>query len=339
MLMGFLLFVACAAITNAEPPPLHGDTPADRFVEGIRSDSAVPPEARDLLSTAWADCQGCDAEEFLTQALAVLSPRFREGLDAYDADDYERCAEVMRGLSTDADPFVAVNAAAYEIKALIAREQILEAQGLVETLLADGGLRLARYSYFLSEMRFLQGFCLLADLQYAAARDALDSFLATHPDAAQRLVVMAQQMLAELANRVPERIGEVVDLMHYSRRRLNVGDTADKTRERQERIVALLDRLIEEAEEMEKSGAGTSGGSGRSRPDKTPRSPMPDSRLPGGRSVEGTEREARRANPGEMWGAMPPAQREQVLQALRESFPSRYRRLVEQYYEDLAKKR
>jgi hypothetical protein len=35
---------------------------------------------------------------------------------------------------------------------------------------------------------------------------------------------------------------------------------------------------------------------------------------------------------------MPPADRERILQALRESFPNRYRQLVEQYYEQLAKK-
>ena len=61
--------------------------------------------------------------------------------------------------------------------------------------------------------------------------------------------------------------------------------------------------------------------------------------LPGGRfNEEGSMRAARRANPGEMWGSMPPAERERILQALRESFPSRYRQLVEQYYEELAKK-
>ncbi len=35
---------------------------------------------------------------------------------------------------------------------------------------------------------------------------------------------------------------------------------------------------------------------------------------------------------------MPPAERERILQALRDNFPSRYRQLVEQYYEQLAKR-
>jgi len=97
--------------------------------------------------------------------------------------------------------------------------------------------------------------------------------------------------------------------------------------------------LIEEAEQNEKnsnssSSSGGSGGQGA----QTPSNPMQQSQLPGGRAGEGALRERRRANPGEMWGAMPPGERERILQALRDNFPSRYRRLVEQYYEELAKK-
>ncbi len=65
---------------------------------------------------------------------------------------------------------------------------------------------------------------------------------------------------------------------------------------------------------------------------------MQQSQLPGGSAREGPLRAGRRANPGEAWGDMPAAKRQRILQALRDSFPSRYRRLVEQYYEELAKK-
>ena len=178
---------------------------------------------------------------------------------------------------------------------------------------------------------------MLSDLDYDAAGRALSRFVAEFPDAPQRLKMSAAQMLLELQNRQPERIGDVVDLMGFSGRRLTHGDTGDGVRERQARIVELLDKLITEAEEQEaKSGKG--GGGGSSRGQQSPQQPMPDSRLPGGEAKEGSLRESRRANPADQWGAMPPAERERVLQALRESFPSRYRQLVEQYYEELAKK-
>jgi predicted Fe-S protein YdhL (DUF1289 family) len=51
----------------------------------------------------------------------------------------------------------------------------------------------------------------------------------------------------------------------------------------------------------------------------------------------GDLRQSVRARPGEEWGKMRPEERERVMQALRQSFPSRYRQLVEQYYRELAK--
>ncbi len=111
--------------------------------------------------------------------------------------------------------------------------------------------------------------------------------------------------------------------------------SGDTVQQRQSRIVDILDSLIEEAQEQE--NASCNGGNSKSGGRPNSSTPMPDSRLPGSRAPEGSPREARRANPGEVWGAMPPAERERILQALRENFPSRYRQLVEQYYEQLAK--
>ena len=319
-------------------------TPVERFVEHVARDDAVPPEAAKLIQQAWAECEGCDGDEFVTQGLAVLSEGFRAGLDAYQAGHHEQAARVMASLRDSEDPFIGVHAAAYEIKALVAADQLLEALERIEAAMADGGERLTKYTYLASEIAFLQGFALLSDLQYAEADQAFRSFLADFPDASQRLVISAEQMLLELQNRQPERIGEVVDLMDFAARRLALRDTGERVRTRQERVIELLDQLIEEAEQQEQSSSSSSSGGGGSRGgqggsnSQQPSNPMQQSQLPGGPGSQGELNRAPRANPAEMWGAMPPAERERILQALRDSFPSRYRRLVEQYYEELAKK-
>lgn len=319
------------------------DGPADRFVAALNSRADVPAEAKQIVREKWANCQDCDPEEFLTQGLAVFSPAFREGLDAYDSDDYGRCAELMHKLTSDADPFIAVNAAAYEIKALVAMEQMIEALEHIERLTDDGGTRLAANSFFTPEMSFLRGFCMLTDLRYDDAEIALKNFLDKHGDAPARLLIPARQMLLELQNRDEGKLGEVVDLMGYSGRRLKNADGGEIVQTRQKRIVDLLDDMIKQAEEQEKQscnkGGSGSGDSNGQQGSKSPSSPMQQSQLPGGAgSPEGELRSVRRANPGEAWGAMPPGERERILQAIRESFPSRYRQLVEQYYEELAKK-
>ena len=184
-----------------------------------------------------------------------------------------------------------------------------------------------------AESEFLQQ---VVPMRVDGAAKALGGFLRNYPDASQRLVIAAQQMLAELGNRESGKIGEVVDLMKFCGRRLYHADGSEVVQTRQQRVIDILDRLIEEAEEKEKNSCksgSAAGGGGQS-----PNNPLQQSQLPGGEAGEGSLRNGRRANPAEVWGSMPPAQRERVLQALREGFPSRYRRLVEQYYEELAKK-
>lgn len=330
----------CAVLGSMTCQAAQAEGPVDRFIAALDTNAAVPAEAKQLLKEKWAQCQDCDAEEFLTQGLAVFSTPFREGLDAYDSDDYARCAELMNKLAADADPFIAVNAAGYEIKALVGMDRTIEALTRIENLLADGEGKLLAYSYFGPEISFLRGFCLLTDLRYDDAHASLKTFLEQHGDAPQRLLIPARQMFLELENRDEEKLGQVVDLMGYSGRRLKNADGGVVVQERQKKIVDLLDDLIKQAEEQEQQACKNSGSSGgNSKGSQSPSNPMQQSGLPGGPpQSEGGLRTARRANPGESWGAMPPAERERILQAIRESFPSRYRQLVEQYYEELAKK-
>lgn len=312
--------------------------PADRFVRHIESTPSVPAEARELIRKSWADCDGCDGEEFLTQGLAVFSEPFRKGLDAFEEEDYGECARIMGGLLADSDPFVAANARAYEIRAMMQLERLVDVGQRVDAIAGEAREAIDRFTYFAAELDFIRAFALLADVRYEEAAAALQAFLRDHADAPQRLVIPARQMLLELNNREPEKIGDVVDLMSFCSRQLKHADSGDAVRQRQDRIIELLDKLVEEAEQQEQSGGGSSG-SGNSGGSRAPSNPMQQSTLPGGSAPEGGGmRESRRANPGEAWGAMPPAERERILQALRDSFPSRYRRLVEQYYEDLAKR-
>jgi hypothetical protein len=62
---------------------------------------------------------------------------------------------------------------------------------------------------------------------------------------------------------------------------------------------------------------------------------MQDSQLDQ-RQAQRNARPGRVVTPGEAWGSMPDAEREKILQVLRDSFPGRYRALVEQYYKTLA---
>ncbi len=307
------------------------------FLDHVARREAFVPEARRFVADAWAKRQSQDhPEDFLVEALAVLSPRFREGLDAFQEADYGGAFAVMEKLASGDDPYVSANASVFATKCLVEQDRLEDAAARIEALLNDPtGVDL--HTYYAAEVAFLRGYVQLGNLEYAAAGRSLIRMLDRYPDAPPRFRISARQMLAELRRREPEQIGDVADLMNYAGRRLGHNYSDETVQQRQQRAIELLDRLIEEAEKKEQSSSGSGSGSG-SNSNKSPSSPMQDSKLPGGGSQAENLRMTRRIRPGEAWGTMPPAEREKILQALRDSFPSRYRQLVEQYYQELAKK-
>ena len=58
----------------------QAQTPVERFLAHLETRKDLPAEAAQLIRETWSDCQDCDAEEFLIQGLALLSPPFRAGL-------------------------------------------------------------------------------------------------------------------------------------------------------------------------------------------------------------------------------------------------------------------
>ncbi len=333
-MVGALVVLSLTFSASAGPAV---DEMTGAFIEHVQKSKAFPAETKQFIAKAWAGrADDDDSEDFLLEALAVLSTPFRDGLDAYDDGDYAKSYDVMNGLAPDADPYVSANATVYAIKSLVEQDKVEAAGEAIGAFLADPeGVDL--YTPYAAEIAFLKGYTELATLHYDESAVSLRRMLALYPEAAQRLRVAARQILAELARREPERLGDVADLMVYAGRRLGHVYTDESVQSKQLRAIELLDRLIEEAEQNEQGGGG-GGGSGSSG-GQSPQTPMQDSQLPGGKASEGQNlRTARKVRPGKAWGAMPPAEREKILQSLRDSFPSRYRRLVEQYYQDLSKK-
>lgn len=314
-----------------------GDEVDKAFLKHVAQRAEVDAQTKAFIEKAWGE-RSADAapQDFLLEALAVLSPRFRDGLDLYDDGAFDKAFEVMEALSSDADPFVAANARVFAIKCLVEQERLDEASARITAVLADT-TSVDLYSHFASEVAFLSGYTALRNLEYDRAEKALQGMLRLFPNAPDRLRVTAGQMLAELRRREPEKLGDVADLMAFAGRRLEHQVTNESVQTRQQHAIDLLDKLIEEAEQAEQNSSSSSGSSGGNN-QKSPSSPMPDSSLPGG-SSGGPEnlRTTRHIKPGEVWGSMPPAEREKILQSLRDSFPSRYRQLVEQYYQELSK--
>jgi len=333
----FVLAAACMG-TAADGGTITEET-VQAFVAHVQQGDGFDAAARAFVERMWSDRgEDDDLTTFIAESLAVLSPEFRAGLDAFDEEQYDKAHNIMTELSKSAEPYLAANASVLAIKSLVELDELLSARELLESFLADPTAA-DLYTTSAAELAFLRGYLALQDVEYEQSIIHLRDMLHLYPDADQRLRVSARQMLAELRRRRPEQIGDVADLMHFAGRRLGRLDTGERVQDRQQRAIDLLERLIEEAEQKEQSGSCSGGGGGSgSQGGRSPSSPMQDSTLPGGPGASDMNlRSSRQARPGEVWGSMPPAQRERILQQLRDSFPSRYRQLVEQYYEELGK--
>lgn len=272
-------------------------------------------------------------------ALSLLYPDFRAALRHFDAGRHAAAASAFAPLLAHDDPYVAASALYFHTRAALAQGRFED----VETALADVPARIDEFATatpFLEHLLFLRAAAQTGNLRTAEAEQTLTLLHDRVPDAAELVRISAEQLSLEISRRERGTLGEVAELMDFSAGRLALADPSERLQEEQEHIIALLDKLIEENEQQEQQQQQQSGQGGSSRAQRQPRRGADESRLPeAGGGEFGPLHEAPEADPGEMWGRMPPAERQKILQSLRERFPSRYRQLVEQYYRSLAEEK
>ncbi|MFQ5430469.1 MAG: tol-pal system YbgF family protein [Phycisphaerae bacterium] len=321
------------------PPPVPAEKVVAEFLARLVDNETYDAAARAFVAKQRSTIQPDQLRGFLNLSLSVLSKEFKHALDLIDEDRPAEAADLFERLSRSDDPFLAVAAANLGATAMIDLEQVDRCQAMLDRV-RKAHEPIERYTTASDHFRFMLGYCQVHNLAYEQAYATFEDFLKHYPNAPERLRTAATQIMTELARRAPGRLGDVRDLLDYARRRIRNGLVDDRVTERQEEAVALLDNLIEEAEEKEKnSGGGDGSGQGSGRGNSGGNQPQRGaqrSTLPSGGGRVGELRK-RRAHPGEMWGRMPPRERREILQALQEQFPSQYRELLEQYYKQLAK--
>lgn len=328
---------------DAAPPLIGSDLPRAEVIEGflkhVAENEAYDAKGRAFVRKSHETGGRENDQDVIQSSLAVLVPRFRQGLEFADKEQPAKAADIYEELSRSDDPYLAVAAAELAASGFVESEQVDRCYAMLQRV-AKGHSPITRYTLSPERFEFMLGYCQVHNLDYEAAQATLEDFLTRYPHAPERLRVTAVQIVTELSRRVPGRLGDVHDLMNAARRGLAQGDTGVVVVGRQERAVALLDDLIKEAEEQEKSqdqgGGGGKGKGGNPNSGNQPGGGAAQSVLPGGPQRDAVLGQAK-ARPGEAWGKMPPREREEILQSIQKQFPSRYRELLEQYYKELAK--
>jgi len=169
-----------------------------------------------------------------------------------------------------------------------------------------------------------EGLAALQDFQEIASREIVP----------RRSAELAKLLQFEWERQAREEETErIARQMNDVRRRLGQGRTDDGTQEAEEDVLRELDNLIERLEEQAQRRRQQGQGDGQQQ--QPSGLPANADRAAGAGAPGNVDR--RDFSPGDMWGNLPPRDREEALLRIEREFPSHYRDIIEQYFREMAR--
>jgi len=267
----------------------------------------------------------------IQQALVILDPDYRKANALLLGERYAAASELFAQLAKRDEEYVKAYATFRYGLSEMNREHFENAAEAFTAVLNE-----YRYAGCDIESAFYLAVCHGQMRDKEKAIVAAQRFLDDYPDAPERYRNAMEQMKNELVQEWESPLYDLAGRMNGVAREIKGGDTGEKPQGEQKEIVSILDELIKKAEEQEGQGNNGGGGGGPPQGNRQSSSPANQSALPGGGARVGDLRPKPQRKAGEQWGLMRDKEREEVLQALKEKFPDRYRELLEQYNKALA---
>jgi hypothetical protein len=310
--------------------------PLRAWLDSLPESERLDEKARDELRKKVAD-----AEDPLEAAIRLLRPAYGAAMDVLETDGEEKAMPLLAEIvAKPPDRKTRAYAAYRGAEAMLLLERVDEAEPVLAALSRDTDLFGTPAG---RSVAFLHAFARARQGHKLEAYRMFHDFLLGYPDAPERYRALARQIVRELESEYLSPLLDLSGRMKDIARLLDRVRTGEPTQEKQKEVVAILQKLIELAQQMEKSkGGGGGGGSGRAAgrsASNQSRNPMQDSMLPTGPTSIGKLRRVSRGDPGEVWGELKDKDREEALQFLKERFPGRYHELLKEYYKRLSEEK
>jgi tetratricopeptide (TPR) repeat protein len=242
---------AIPAKTEHVPDKL--DKVIDAYVKSVQEDKQLSDVEREKV-LGLVTAQRVDADlrtTTITDALAATNADFQASLMALAEEDMPKGIELLDKLAKSDNKFLAADAAFFLARAHMMEEKAESAAPLLAKLAGDQ----AEFTLYAGEAQYLLGAAQAAQLERDKAIASFDKFLKENPEAPERMRVNAMRLTEELKTLKEGSLVDVFDRMGFSRRKLQIEDSGNRTRKEQDNIIAMLDVLIKEAEDKE--GCGT----------------------------------------------------------------------------------
>lgn len=311
----------------------RGEDVVDRFKQHVQTLPNVAENLRtetlDVVSAVASDPYARDLA--IGDGLATLYPEFSTALDELGQEKIADAKVRLERLAADSDPYLAAAALFLQARAELMEERFDRAIPLLQQVASER----AEHSSQVADAMYFLGMSQAAMLDNTKAIETLTGFLESYPNAPERMRVGAWRRLQELHSIQEGSMSDVYQRMEFSRRQLQVQDTGDRTQEEQAKIVAMLDQLIEKAEESECQG-GNCNKPGESQAQGQGQKPSEGQGQGqsgnGSRNPNGVARRSFDDGPASEWSRLRDRSRDPAFNAIKEKYPPRYQQLIEQYY-------
>lgn len=334
MAMAFLI-AGSTGVVNADDTLINDDSVVASFVEHVES-----VEASDALKKAALDKVKeleSSAIDAITEGLIELYPDYAAAVNTADGDDLESAVKLLTPLTTNKDRFLAADASFLLARSLMNAERYEEAIPQLDSLQGD----LKNFSVHGGVTDYFKGLAFAGTLNNDAAIQSFVTFLKNSPDAPERMRVSAWRQAQRLQEIKEGELNDVHQLMDFSRRRLKLAETDDKTQEQQDAIIKKLTLLIkkEEKKECSSSCKNCKKPGEKPKPDqqqaKKESKPKQDSKSKqaGKSNVQAGEAIVKNYDdsPASAWSRLRERSRDPANNAIKENLPAKYRDIVEKF--------
>ena len=322
----------------------HGEDVLNKFTEtldGRKLSAEVKSKVESILTD---NVESPDTA--ITESLITIYPEFGQAIDDADFEDISTAVAALIPLTNHEDRFLAADASFYLARTLMNGEKYEDAVPLLNSLTDE----LGKHSAHRGVAQYYTGVAQAGLLENQKAIKSFVKFLEFNPDSAERLLDNARTQVLELQQVEQGKLSDVRQRMDFSRRRLQLTETDDETQSQQDKIVAMLGKLIKEEEKKEHSQKQSSKPKDNKPKDKKENSdsnqkqqgqPQPgkpnQSKSQSGQSSSQPNGVAQvktyDGSPASPWNRLRDRNRDAANNAFKDKLPARYRELVEKYNE------
>ncbi|MFK7766559.1 MAG: tol-pal system YbgF family protein [Mariniblastus sp.] len=234
----------------------HNHEVVASFLKHVESLDSISDKIKAEVKESVEELSKEQSPDAVTEGLIKVYPEYLKAVESSDADNIDEAVKLLGPLAESEDKFLAAEASFYLARTLMNGDRFEDAISSLDKVTGDMG----KFTVHQGSAQYFTGVANAGLLNNAKAIESFMQFLQFNPDAPERLRVSAWRQVQQLQSIQEGKLDDVHQRMDYSRRRLDLNETGEKTQTEQDKIVTMLTKMIKEEEKKECSSNCKKGG-------------------------------------------------------------------------------